>query len=209
MDYYERLAHYFHNKLEKNSDAYRWLRKRGINDNSIDRFQLGVVLDAENGLQRFNRSISIPYVRPALDNEKSPIVAGLRFRHFVPDRTEQKYDALRGTKAHLYNVEATDAKDIYLCEGEFDAIILNQLGFRAVGVPGAQMFNPAWKYLFAGADTVTLVFDGDEAGNKGSQRIASILGECCPVVRRALLPAGFDVTDMYIKQPRALIGSLT
>jgi DNA primase len=206
VDYYERLTSHFAKALLPQTEPYDWLRARGLTDESIERYQLGYVVDADNGLERFNNSISIPYLRPQMVGAARR-VASVRFRYLVP--RSHKYDSIRGSKAHLFNVEATDAKDIYITEGEFDAIILSQLGYPAVGVPGASLFNASWKYLFSGADSVVLVFDGDDAGDRGSQRIASILGEVCPVIRRAQLPPGTDVTELYLKSPRALVGAIT
>lgn len=172
-------------------------------ESSIDTFRLGYVARPATDHERLRESISIPYLvdRPTDSGEVSRAVS-LRFRYLMP--TRNKYDALKGTKAHLFNVQASDSKDVWLCEGEFDAIILNQLGFPTVGVPGASSFNTSWKFLFAGADSVTLVFDGDDAGEKGANRLASILGEVVPTVRRALLPPGLDVTDLYLQDEGAL-----
>jgi DNA primase len=204
LDYYERLTLHFRSQLRQDSDPYKWLRNRGISEESIEKFHLGYAHNEDNGLERFHNSIAIPYLRPVIDQTK---VASIRFRYLNP--RSHKYDSMKGSKAHLFNVEATDAKDVYICEGEFDAIILTQLGFAAVGVPGAATFNPSWKYLFVGADTITLVFDSDETGEKGSLRIASLLGDVCPVIRRASLPQGTDVTDLYLKAPRELVRTVT
>jgi DNA primase len=86
---------------------------------------------------------------------------------------------------------------VWVCEGEFDSLILTQMGFPAVGIPGSQSFHPAWKYLFANCEEVSLVFDSDEAGRKGADRLGSILGDVVANLRRINLPPGMDVTDMH------------
>jgi DNA primase len=44
---------------------------------------------------------------------------------------------------------------------------------------------------------VSLVFDSDEAGRKGADRLGSILGDVVANLRRINLPPGMDVTDMH------------
>jgi DNA primase len=119
--------------------------------------------------------------------------------------TKHKYDNLKGQTLHLYNVVHTTKPKVWLCEGEFDSLILTQMGFPAVGIPGASGFKPDWKYLFCNCEQVSLVFDSDEAGEKGAQRIASILGEVVlGDLRLIRLPEGLDVNDCYLRDPEEL-----
>ncbi len=173
-----------------------WLNNRGLTDATIKRFRLGEVAIPAPEHKRFKGSISIPY----LDATYS--VRSLRFRYLRGSL--QKYDSLAGVKAHLFNVMATTAPKVYLCEGEFDAILLSQMGYAAVGVSGANVFKTEWKYLFAQAEQVSIVFDGDDAGKAGANRLAGILGNVVEDLRILYLPPGTDVTDCAIADLEAL-----
>lgn len=73
-------------------------------------------------------------------------------------------------------------KEVYVCEGEFDAMYLDQLGFAAVGVPGAGNFQEHWVTWFDEATKVFVVLDADEAGQRGAARIEQMLGKRAKVV---------------------------
>lgn len=170
----------------------RWLKARGLTDSTIRKAMLGYVAEG-----RFRDSIAIPYLNP------DGTVRTIRFRYLNPRR--QKYDNFKGANIHIYNVANTAQAKVWLCEGEFDSLILSQLGFPAVGVPGASGFKPDWKYLFVNCEQVSLVFDGDEAGERGANRLASILGEVVTGDLRIIrLAEGLDVTDSYLRDPDGL-----
>lgn len=172
--------------------GHDWLRARGLTDASIKRGGLGRVINPLRPQHhRFTGAITIPYRNPQGG------VRTIRFRYFQGAYTN-KYDSLKGQKQHLYEVANTARPRVWVCEGEFDALILTQMGFPAVGVPGVSSFNPSWKYLFANAEEVSLVFDSDDAGRRGADRLGSILGDVVDTLRRINLPPGFDVTDMYM-----------
>lgn len=173
-----------------------WLNNRGITDASIARFRLGEVLEPFAAHKRFRGSISIPYLNP------DGSVRSLRFRYL--HGSLQKYDSVAGFKSHLYNVAATAGRDVFICEGEFDSIILSQLGLDSTGVSGANVFKSEWKYLFANCERVSIVFDGDDAGKAGAGRIASMLGLLVENLRVIHLPPGADITDIYLTSPDEL-----
>src|SRR6476619_5888263 len=177
------------NQLDESARV--WLSARGLSRHTISTANLGFVgRPAKDSHSRFRGAISIPYHNP------DGGVRTIRFRYFQGAYTN-KYDNIRGQKVHLYQVAQTTRPHVWLCEGEFDSLILTQMGFPAVGIPGSQSFNPSWKYLFTNCESVSLVFDSDEAGRKGADRLGSILGDVVSTLRRINLPPGMDVTDMY------------
>lgn len=169
-----------------------WLTRRGLTDLTIRRSMLGYVKEG-----RYRDSIAIPYLNP------DGTVRSIRFRYLSPSR--QKYDNQKGQAIHLYNVAHTAQDRVWVCEGEFDSLILTQMGYPAVGIPGVSGFKPDWKFLFANAGEVSLVFDGDEAGQKGANRMASILGEVVQGDLRIIrLPEDEDVTETYLRDREEL-----
>ena len=169
-----------------------WLERRGLTKTSITHAKLGYVREG-----RYRDSIAIPYLNP------DGTVRTIRFRYLRPSR--QKYDNFKGANIHLYNVANTAKSKVWVCEGEFDSLILSQMGYPAVGVPGVSGFKPDWKYLFCNCEQVSLVFDSDEAGERGANRLASILGEVMTGDLRVIrLAEGMDVTDSYLRDPQGL-----
>lgn len=177
--------------LQLTETAKVWLAERGLSPHTQQSHRLGFVGQPQHdGHHRFQGAISIPYHNP----DRS--VRAIRFRYFQ-GAYSYKYDNIKGQRVHLYQVANTVKHRVWVCEGEFDSLILSQMGFPAVGIPGSQSFHPSWKYLFANCEEVSLVFDSDEAGRKGADRIGRILGDVVDTLRRINLPPGMDVTDMH------------
>ena len=77
--------------------------------------------------------------------------------------------------------------DIYVTEGEFDAIVLLQNGLNACGLPGAKSLRSEW---FTGTAPI-FIFDADQAGRDGFKRAIKQVEDC----RAIFLPDGYDVSS--------------
>lgn len=86
-------------------------------------------------------------------------------------------------------------REVFVSEGEFDAMYLNQLGFPTVGLPGALNFQEFWGHYFDEAARVFLCLDADEAGRKGAEKIKGILGNKARTVEFPV-PDGEETTDI-------------
>jgi hypothetical protein len=107
------------------------------------------------------------------------------WEHGRYDAPKAKYKTLGGSRARLYNSDVVwDNREVSLCEGEFDALVLTQAGFPAVGAPGAQSWQPEWDDYFDGLRRVWLVYDRDPAGERGA---AKLLERFAGKVRRIFL----------------------
>ena len=83
----------------------------------------------------------------------------------------------KGAKAAIYppNVIKDDMDYIIITEGEFKAYLLLQLGFMAVtNTAGALTWKQEWNSSFRGFNVV-VAYDNDEAGKKGSKKVAGSL----------------------------------
>ncbi len=132
-------------------------------------------------------------------------VVQLRGRSYLKEE-KSKYVTPSGQKARMFNVDSVwvdpDQKrteDIFIAEGEFDCLILEQLGYRAVGVPGAKSWRENWVEYFGGFRRVFLCFDPDEAGVGGAEKIKEAVG---PRAKTVEIPAG-DVSDYVVTQQRS------
>ncbi len=169
----------------------RHLNARGITDPAIDLHLLGW-----NGermtLPIFDREGHLAFFKLAKDPGDT---------HPGP-----KMLATPGARAELYGWERVNAKPcrIVVSEGEFDRLVLESNGFAAVtSTGGANVFRPQWAEVLREVPKVFLCFDRDEAGRKGSHRVARMI----PHARIVELPEGVgeggDVTDFFVRLGRS------
>jgi DNA primase len=164
----------------------RYLNERGISDILIDYHLLGW-----NGnritIPIFNRQGELAFFKLAKDPE-DPVLA-------------PKMLATPGSYAELYGWEvlAKEPKQVIICEGEFDRMVLEEKGFLAVtSTGGAGTFRAEWATAFESIPNVYICYDNDNAGRIGAERVASLI----PHSKIAELPvevgeAG-DVTDFFV-----------
>jgi len=136
----------------------------GLTDATIDRFRLGYepehvetkVVDGQI------RSVTIPgrYVMPYLEGRRPRF-----FRYYSPAGDPKwKYTWEEGAESRLFNSQdAIGDKDgiVYLCEGEQKAMLLVQMGYAAVAVPGATQWRDEFQAAFTHAKKVVIVYDND------------------------------------------------
>ncbi len=182
--------------------------KRGLSHSTVDRFNLGYTGGwGKTRALDVRRCLVIPY-EDGLGN-----LTQLRYRPLRPDypKDAPKYLSVPGYKAHLFAVRAADNETVYVAEGEIDAMILWQVGFRAVGIPGARLFKDAWRHLFRPPHVrrTVIVLDPDSAGMAAAKRLYDLLRDVTDV-SVVSLPKGHDVNDTYLKYgPETLKEALT
>ena len=176
-------AETYHQALLKNSIAMEYVLGRGIKRESIDKFKLG--LCQNKGTQW----LTIPHYQ-------GKNLVNIKFRSLPP--AEKTFKRIPGCKSTLFNFDSLNGQqEAYVCEGELDAINLIQEGIEnAVGTTtGAGSFDPEWIDQLKDFEKIYIVYDSDEAGQKGARSLAKRLGynRCFNVE----LPAGQDVNDFF------------
>lgn len=134
------------------------------------------------------------------------------YRRWNPKTKEVK--SLPGCKAQLFGTseisQLTTKSTIWLCEGEWDAMILSYIleeagckNHRVAAVPGANTFKDSWAQLFQGHDVI-LCYDYDEAGTKGSIKATGKLRGIAKSLRCIKWPEnspdGYDIRDYWIER---------
>jgi len=113
-----------------------------------------------------------------------------------------------GCKSQLFGLEqlaqAKWGTKVWLCEGEWDALamdwLVRELGLSdiVVAVPGASVFKQEWIGFFTGKDVVA-IYDADEAGDKGQEKVAAKLNGVTKSLKFVhwpdSSPKGFDLRD--------------
>lgn len=166
-----------------------FLRNRGIHQEQRHHFYLGWTGSA----------IAFPYW--ADDSRKRGTVSAIKYR----DRSGRKWSE-EGSRRSLYNVETVGGSGrVLVCEGESDTILGQDLlgrDWAVAGVPGASVSKQQWEQwalTFLWASDIVVLFDADEAGDKGAQIALDVLGS---KARRVRPDEGLDLTSHYQKYGR-------
>ena len=113
-----------------------------------------------------------------------------------------KYLQLRGSQSNgLFGVQSLPGKPvIFIVEGEFDALLLEQFagdlaGVCTLGSASHHRLDERWLGQFLGCCKIILVGDNDPAG----QAWAEGLGALSARMRRASVPRGKDITEFWHK----------
>lgn len=168
-----------------------FFHERGLNHGTVSRFGLGYTGTWGDTAQGdYRECLVIPY-EDGLGNLRM-----LKYRPLRPSKN--KY--LSAGKHHLFAVRALDNDTVIVAEGEIDAMILWQIGLKAVGIPGAQSFKPEWRHLFRPPHVrrTIIALDPDSAGMAAARRLFDILSDVTDV-EVVNLPKGCDVNDAFLR----------
>ncbi len=138
----------------------------------------------------FDRGISEPYI--------------LERRYSYP-----KYASTAGVADRLFNADILKTLKkgdrVYLAEGEFDTMILDQHGYNAVGVLGVSNYSEDTIKKLNDFD-LQICFDNDEQGKKEADKVARIFNRQTgrlAYFETALKDAGVkDITELFIKRAK-------
>ncbi len=175
------------------ADAAKYLLARGIDRETAVTFRLGVVADPFPGHERFRGMLAIPY----LGHRGQPLC--IRFRciaqHNHRDFGHGKYMSMTDEPARVFNVSAIHraTSEIHITEGEFDAMVLNQIGLPAIAIPGAHLWQNHMRRMLAGFNRAYVWGDPDDAGADLVNRITRALRSAKGVRLR-----DGDVTETYL-----------
>jgi hypothetical protein len=189
-DIYNEAVEYCHDRLLEDDDKMSYLiEQRGLEAETIVHFKLGyndgtlcehllstwsesdlikAGLLSKNKYDIFSGGVIIPYI-------KFGQVVQLRARMFEGNA---KYKGIGKMPIALFNLdtilEHPDGQAV-IVEGEFDAMIMHQMGFTCIGLPGAQNWKQEWAQYF-NEHQVFLWLDQDTAGREGVKKIDNIRG---------------------------------
>ncbi|OGK56536.1 hypothetical protein A3J15_03145, partial [Candidatus Roizmanbacteria bacterium RIFCSPLOWO2_02_FULL_38_10] len=104
---------------------------------------------------------------PVFDN-KDCVNFRLRSDPTYPNSKSALYSIPGRGRHRLFNTEVlkTKPKDVIICEGEWDCMLLDQLGYNAVtSTGGCASFKNDWIPYFKEAEKVSICFDNDKGKN--------------------------------------------
>ena len=162
--------------VNKDSPVFEYLMKeRLLTGSTINKFKV----------KSLRRNIVFPYII-----NKKPISA----KYLSIDREENKKVVWRekDTQPCLFGWDtiSTTSRSVIICEGEIDAMTVNQYGHNALSVPlgaggGDKQGWIEYDYdRLSIFDEIYLCFDNDDAGKKGLECVADRLGRHrCKVIK--------------------------
>ena len=191
------------NSLESQTSRYQehlylaaeYLDGRGITEDTAVSARLGVVDEPIHG------DSDAPYNRLTIPFLTRSGVVDIRFRcireHDCGESGCPKYLGRPGSNLRIYSVGnlVSAGSTIGVAEGELDALVLNQLGFPSVGLPGAEAWKRHWHRLFEDFERIVVFGDGDSAG---ARFIRKFLDEFPQSAEGIQLPDQEDVNSMYL-----------
>lgn len=166
----------------KEKERRKYLYKRGISDESIDRFQIGW----------YNGWTMVPFFMQGT------------FRNFQMRRDEPS-KSIRGYYEDagplLFNSDILKLTDkVFMVEGPLDAVVLMQNGIPAISTNMSGNILLEWYHMFTGQKEIYVVFDNDSAGINEAKRVAEVLGiERCRLYnfQNFVDQKGFDPVDYF------------
>ena len=176
-----------------------YILKRGITKETIDAFEL----------QSYKGRIAFPYY-------KYETLVGVKTR--LPKKYNKETDgekmlSLKGSKPYLFNAKNLElGGELIVCEGEFDCMVLWQCGYKNVVSVGAganslsSLLEQA-EDLFAKFDTLIVVSDNDESGDKMDSMFLDRFGNKVKLIDKKLYKLK-DINEDYIKYGQAQIEKL-
>ncbi|WP_170931498.1 AAA family ATPase [Aeromicrobium sp. PE09-221] len=182
------------------------VERRGLSEESIDAALIGWSTKHQR------------YTIPVFDEHDRCV--GLRLYAPDPAKGQPKMKGLPGYGNRLY-VPGDDLdphrRTLY-CAGEWDALMAVEHGWQAVTHTGGEGAHvpEADRHRLAGMDVI-VVYDADEAGQKGAQRVAEDLQDVARSVAIAQLPDDLgdkgDLSDLFNagrgSELRAIVGRAT
>lgn len=171
----------------------KYLNMRGLTDAVIDEYKLGYG-------QFYRKSwITIPI---------KDIYGNYSFFKLRQDPAfgNDKITYPKGAEAQLYDWEMLTKANIPLviCEGELDRLLLLSKGVSAItSTHGAMTFKDEWVEKIGKDKKIYVCFDNDEAGKKGSERVAKMVEnggyETCVITLPEEVGEHGDITDYFVK----------
>ncbi|NBR22246.1 MAG: hypothetical protein EBU08_00345 [Micrococcales bacterium] len=207
-------AEFYASALYENPEAYEYLtHKRGLTEETIRNRKLGWAkgglmthllskgfepedIEQTGLINRFGTDFLLGHITiPYMDYGNVISIRGKKIGG--------GYLSLPGSKAALYGIDGIRGmQTVVLSAGEFDSLIMCQLGYSAVGVPGENIWKDGWTEELNDARRIFIVFDNDAAGRAGAEKRATELGPRARVVDMPLARPGqkkIDATEWVVK----------
>lgn len=172
---------------EISKECIDYIKLRGITEETINKFKLGT----------YKGAIAFPYYK-----YETPI--GYKTRKPLKNPGKPKMMSIAGSKPYLYNRQNInkDRTELIVCEGEFDAMVIDQVGYTNVVSVGAGANSLATlleqaKGFLNEFDSLIIVSDNDTAGQDMDKKFIEEFGHKAKLIDKKLYERN-DVNEEYV-----------
>ena len=194
--------------------AREYFNGRGINDESIDKFMLGLWKCANSDrymIPVLDKDGKVAYLklRSMIDEDKSNLVGNLLGQTVLPPKYLVHPAGAKLLLVGEDQLVKSTSSDVLICEGELDRIIAIQEGVRmpvVCGGGGAQTFKDEWIDALKNMRNIYICMDRDNAGESGTEKLARRLAERIPTASIYEITLPFDndthadLTDYFVQK---------
>lgn len=186
--------------LRNTPSILKYLRDRGLTNETINEWQLGIIKNLEGG-KRIDRIVFPLY-------DKYSNIHGISGRRF-PDADPNivKYwnspsSDIFNKRRYLYGIHKIDPEwpELRITEGAMDVVVAHQMGAKNIvctlGTALTEDHIPIIKSLKL---TPCLCMDGDEAGQKGIRKALKLLAAHNIYAKVIMLPNDKDLADIALE----------
>jgi CHC2 zinc finger/DnaB-like helicase C terminal domain/Toprim-like len=165
--------------LEGSSEGATWLAGRGIDLQTAKRLHLGYVQSAK-AINPHHPWVNDGWI--VFPTIEGGTITSLKYRSVRGKKTETGEPGFlrkAGMATSLFNLQAiTPFDDVFIVEGEPDALVMAQAGYTAVSLPSAAYnLQPAERDRLMTANRVFLAGDADNAGQLAMTKLWTELRE--------------------------------
>lgn len=178
-------------------ECIKYIKSRGIKEETIKQFNLC----------SYKNAIAFPYY-------KFDTVVGYKTRKPLKDPEKPKMLNITGSKPYLFNAQNIDLenKELIICEGEFDCMIIYQCEFTNVVSVGAGANSLAAlieqaKDFLENFESIIVISDNDKAGEEMDRKMVELLGDKVKLIDKRLYTMN-DVNEEYYKGGSSKIAEL-
>lgn len=185
----------------------KYLHGRGLNEETLQKYHIG--FNPFNNYEPLEKWGLIPTIH---DETKVCLPAGvcipwiiegnvwkINFRRFG---STPKYLQIKGSQPSVFGLETIrDHTIVFIVEGEFDAMLLEQeagnlVGVCTLGSASSRHLSSKWLSYFIGYQRIYLVGDNDNAGKDWVEALLGLSRR----LKQIQVPEGKDITESWLKR---------
>lgn len=211
------IAEAAHKELLNNSTALEYFFSRGLTIETIKAHKLGYSSGGYNALVKgfpelnsnSRKADFYNYVYPVYNNEGKCcyLLTEISNRDKI-DQYNGKYRKMKSIPACFYNMQYLEKEapgTVYICEGVFDALSIEQLGGNAIALTGTAHNSLINTIARNKPDTVYIIaLDGDVMGSKAAKELSEKLQELGVTSLIRPPQGGKDANDILKENPQFL-----
>ena len=186
-----------HRKLLKAPEALEYLHGRGVTDESMETYEIGLSFKLPKDVDKaLAKEAGITDTR-LVGRITFPIRRGgkvVQISARALDDSKPKYLFLKGLDRYPFNVHRLRGEQVLFVEGVLDAILSEQVEFPACAT--GNCFYPEWLRLIGRETNCYCCYDPDEAGAEASRKIGELLFDSDHKVYNIQMPQGHDPASL-------------